>query len=329
MVDELTTLREAFGPDEAPPAAARQQARTALLNRIHAGEATVRPGQRRPRRQRAILVGLVATAAAVAAVIGATAMGNRGTVETQPTTDHPSASLPLAYRASAVTFLENAALAADKKAWTTPRPDQYMYKESRVLRNSKELEDRAPNGPLVPGKTRVVVEQDWKRIDGQAWKRMNDGKLVVDLHDGLGYSQIPYDDLVKLTTPEAVLAWDKAPKDVGSRLDTLLGQYVLPPAVQAATFRAIAQSEGVRMNPDALNIDGRPAVGLSLTIEGYLSRELLFDAQTYTLIGERSVAVADHTRASLNGTSHIHKGDVFNQTVYTASIIVDHVGDTK
>jgi len=322
-MDELTALREVFGPDEAPPAAAQDRARAVLLSRIHAGQ-TLAERHRRSRRW-PILVGLAASAAAV---VGVVAVQNLGTVHEQGT-DRPAASLPRAYRASAVTFLENAALVADKKPWTTPRPDQYMYKESRVLRNSPELEDQAPNGPLVPGKTRVVVEQDWKRIDAQVWRRVNNGKLVVELQGSNGWSQIPFDDLVKLTTPEAVLAWDKAPKNVGSTLDTLLGQYVLPPAVQAAVFRAIAQGEGVRMNPDTVNIDGRPAVGLSLTIEKYLSKELLFDKQTYALIGERLVAIVDHTSVSDDGTSHIRKGDVFRQAVYTASIIVDNVGDTK
>jgi hypothetical protein len=83
------------------------------------------------------------------------------------------------------------------------------------------------------------------------------------------------------------------------------------------------------LNPDTVNIDGRPAVGIGLTTEGYLSQELLFDKETYALIGERLVAIADYTNVSTDGTSHTHKGDVFRQAVYTVSIIVDNVGDTK
>jgi len=240
------------------------------------------------------------------------------------------AALPFANPANAAELLENAAQVAAKKPWATPRRHQFMYKESRELHNSKELEDTAPNGPLVPGKTRIVVKQDWMRIDGQVWGRMSNGKLVVE-HQGASttWAHIPYDDLAKLTAPEVVLAWEKAPKKVGANLDAVLSQYVLPPTVEAAFYRAIARSEGARLNPDTLNIDGRPAAGLTLTTEGYRSHELLFDKETYTLIGERLVAIADHTTVALDGTTYVHKGDVFRQAVYTASIIVNNAGDTK
>jgi len=325
-MEELSMLREVFGPDEVPTVAARDQARTALLNRIRAGEATVRPERRRRGRRWSIRMGLAAAVAA-AAVAGVVVVENLGTVDEQ---GNNRTAFPLAQRAAAAEFLENAAVAATRKAWTTPRPEQFMYKESRELRNSKELEERAPNGPLVPGSTRVVVQQIWKRIDGQVLGRMSDGQLVVDHKGGpMNWAQIPFGDLAKLTTPEAVLAWDKAPKNVGAELDAVLGQYVLPPAVEAAFFRALAQREGTRLNPDMVNIDGRSAVGLSLTIEGYISNELLFDKETYTLIGERSMVIADHTGEGLDGTTHFHKGDVLRQAVYTASIIVNNVGDTK
>ena len=116
-------------------------------------------------------------------------------------------------------------------------------------------------------------------------RRMVDGKLVVD-HQGRGsaWAYIPYRDLARLTTPEAVLAWEKAPKGVGANLDAVLSQYVPPPAVEAAFFRAIARGEGVALNPDTVNLDG---------------------------------------------DLRIREGDLFRLAIYTASVIVDRVGDTR
>jgi len=107
----------------------------------------------------------------------------------------------------------------------------------------------------------------------------------------------------------------------GIMLDGFIGQYVLPPNVQAAIFRYLARQPGMVVNSDAVNIDGRPAIGLARVLEGYLTEELLFDKHTYAFIGERMVAVKDHDTA--------HKGDVFVQNIYTKMIIVDHAGDTR
>lgn len=314
----MTMLQEAFRPDEVAAPGAQGRARAALLERIH-------PGPRVRGLRWPIRVGLAA-AIATAAVVSVVVIENVGTVGEQGSVDAP----PFGQAAAAAEFLENAAVAASRKSWTAPRPDQFMYKESHVLRNDKELETREPNGPLVPGRTRVVVEQDWKRIDAQVWGRMDGGKLVVERQgERVSWGQVPYADLAKLTTPDKVLAWDKAPKNFGVTLDALPGQYVLPPEVEAAFFRALAQREGMRMNPEAVNIDGRPAVGLGITLEGYLSQELLFDKETYALIGERLVAIADHTNVGNDGTSYSRKGDLFRQVVYTNSLIVGKVGDTK
>src|SRR5205085_1503878 len=187
-----------------------------------------------------------------------------------------------------------------------------------------------PNGPLRPGHTRTLVTQFWKRIDAQEMAHTTeDGKLVVDKAGGsVTWGQLPYNELLALTTPEKVLAWDKADKNFGVELDSLLGQYVVPPAVEAAFFQALARGEGVRLDPDAVNLDGRPALGLGRVEEGYISQELLFDQETYALIGERQVAIADHTNVGDDGTSVTHRGDLFRQVVYTKAIIVDKPGDT-
>ncbi len=327
MTDEIELLRTAFGPDEVPSVTARERARTALRERAAPQPVRARTAVRRRWALRVGLAGAV-TAAAVVAVV---TVENANTVTRHDGRSRPViAALPFARPASATELLENAAWAAARKPWTTPRPDQFMYKESRTLRNTEALQRRAPNGPLVPGRTRLVTEQSWNRIDGQVMARMDGGRLVVERQSRqLSWVFEPYEDLAGLTTVDKVLAWSRAPKGVGVDLDALLGQYVLPPAVEAAVFRALARGDDTRLIPDAVNIDGRPAVALRLAVEGYLSKELLFDRQTYALIGERLVATADHRNVGDDGTSTTRKGDLFRQVTYTASRIVDEPGDTR
>jgi hypothetical protein len=105
--------------------------------------------------------------------------------------------------------------------------------------------------------------------------------------------------------------------------DALAGQYVLPPEVKAAIFRHLAQQPGMKVNPDAVNLDGHPAIGLGRLVEGYLSQELLFDKQTYTLIGERLIAVKDE-----RGTGDGRKGQLYRQVIYRKMAIVDRLGET-
>jgi hypothetical protein len=140
---------------------------------------------------------------------------------------------------------------------------------------------------------------------------------------------VPWSQVVELTTPEKVAYYLEHPQGGTMAMpEALAGQYVLPPNVRAAIYRYLAQEPGMKVNPDAVNLDGRAAIGLGRIVEGYLSEELLFDKKTYALIGERLVAVADHTNKALDGTTYTHRGDLFRQVIYQNMIIVDKPGDT-
>lgn len=325
-MDELTVLREAFDPDEVPADAARARARTALLARTRP-QVVARP-------RWVLRVGIpaaVAAAVAVGGVVVVSTRGHHGTVAAVGATAS-AGTLPFAHPATAVEYLENAAWTAHGQKWTTPRPDQFMYRETKVLLNDKALLASAPNGPLVPGRSSYVDERHWNRIDAKVMATMEDGKLVVQHQgeEGMSWGQVAYDEISGLDTPAKVVAWQNGPHPrEDATLLALLSQYVLPPDVQAAMYRTLAQQPGVRLDPDTVNLDGRPAIGLGTTIEGYLSQELLFDKATYALIGERQVAYADHKNVGDDGTSYTHKGDVFRMATYVESRIVDNAGDTK
>lgn len=324
MMDEISILRETFGPDPEPSPAAEQRARNALRGRMA-------PRTRFSWRLRVpIVVGFATAVAVVAAVaIGNAGGGPRTTPPvSQQQLDRTQAAgtVPYMRPVNAVQVLQNAAWTAEQEKWTDPAPTQFMYVETHKMANPPAYVEKAPNGPLLPGKARYIKTQWWNRIDGQVQASMRNGKLDVQRQgEGGGrFAFIPWPQVVKLTTPEAIAAFLKHPE--GSAVaapDALAGLYVLPPEVKAAIFRYLAQQPGMRVNPDAVNLDGRPAIGLGRVQEGYLSQELLFDKQTYTLIGERLIAVDDEP-----GAGGGRKGDLYRQVIYRKTAIVDRPGET-
>lgn len=320
-MDELTMLREAFGPDEAPSLTTETRARTALTAQMHD----------KSHRTRTIVVGLAA-AAAVVAVTATVAVRNIGHEHGPGHEPAPVANvLPFLHPANVAQYFENAAWTAERRRWVDPQPDQFMYTETVELRNQRAYENQHPNDALVPGKTENRTIQQWNRVDGQVQAEMRNGRLeVVERGGNVTWDRLKWAEISALTTPEKVASWVAHPDPAFSvELTAMIGQYVLPPKVQAAIFRYLAQQPDMRLNPDAVNIDGRPAIGLGRVVEGYLSQELLFDQQTYALIGERVVAVADHVTHGDDADLVAHKGDVFRQVIYAKMIIVDRPGDTQ
>lgn len=99
----------------------------------------------------------------------------------------------------------------------------------------------------------------------------------------------------------------------------------LPPAQEAATYRAMAKIPGVGLNRRAVDVQGRPAVAVFFIIEGWLKSEILLDPVTYAYRGHRSIAVKDHTSpASPRWT--IKKGTIESQSARLAAGFVDRPG---
>jgi hypothetical protein len=332
-MDEISMLRETFEPDATPSAAAQQRARQALLDRIDP------PARPRFRLRMPITVGVVSAAAVVAALVVANLNGARPAVtparpQAQPQTHGTTAKLSIPYLkpVSAAQYLENAAFVVEQEQWVDPAPTQFMYVETLEMRNPRSLEQKMPNGALVPGKAAYRKIQAWDRVDGQVQGRIVDGKLQVHKQgdNDEWWGRLAWSQITPLTTPEAVAHYVVDPGGpYGVDVDALSGQYVMPPKVRAAIYRYLAQQPGMKVNPDAVNLDGHPAIGLGRILEGYLSQELLFDKKTYTLIGERMVAVKDQVNRGDDGTSYTHKGDLFRQVIYRKLVIVDKPGQTS
>lgn len=329
-MNDLEILHDAWAEPDPPADAARAAARTALLDRAAAGPTPVARRFRLPRLGvRLAVVGALAAAVAAGVTVVQTAGGADEHGRPRPVVP----GLPAGPVANASEALERAAHAAETRAFTPPRPDQWIYIESRSRTGKR------PNGPLDDDPRETVVIRTWKRADGTKQAMVEDGRLVVSES---GPPTTPPSDYASLTAlpadPQALLRWTY--KQMGGLGETAEGRYstaygmlgailrdnVLPPKTEAAVFRAIKLIPGVTLVEGRVDAAGRPALGLGRVAEGWLHEELLLDPATYAYLGERSVARKDHTARGLDGTMSVRKGDLLNLTVRLKAGIVDEAG---
>jgi hypothetical protein len=315
-MDDLKTLHDAWGSPEAPSRAAYSEARAALLERA---------GRRRRFRMSGLGVRV--------AVVGAFALTIVTVVAVAENVGGTGGTVPVASAA----VLEEAAANAEKKPFTAPRDDQWIYIEDRFTTSD--------------GTTQV--SRGWRRADGTAfaWMRGGSGLRVETLEPrGRGRPGRPapglldsYKTLAALPTdPQALLRWayERAENitgagtnehgDVYLMFNHMLRENVLPPELEAAIFRAMKQIPGVTVL-DTVDVAGRPAIALGLGTSDWLHEELLLDKETYAYRGERSTVVRDAIIDPLkagNGTGEVKKGSkVVAERVVTA--IVDEPGQRR
>lgn len=328
-MNDMDILREAWADCEPPADTARTTARAAVLARAEGREPARRRGIRLPRfGVRLVAVGAMAMAAAVTVTVVQTGGGTDE--HGRPHSVIPG--IPAGPVANASQALERAALAAESRPFTPPRPDQWIYIESTLRKGAR------PNGPVSRDPHKTLVERSWKRADGKKSATVEDGKLVVS-------EMMPttpptdYASLIALPTdPSALL--QRIYEDMGglgetpegrystaySMLSAVLRESVLPPKNEAAVFRAIKQIPGVTLVKGRVDAAGRQALGLGRVTEGWLHEELLLDPATYAYLGERSVAIKDHTSRGVDTAVPVQKGDLLNITVRVKAGIVDKAG---
>jgi hypothetical protein len=287
MTNDLNTLRDAWGEPEPPSRAAFSAARAALLERAGAGGGAPAPEHlRRPVRWRragwlATGLGLTASAAAAAVVVGSGTMAPVGTV----------GSSPPAARLSGQQIL----LAAATTAATRPEGSGTYWHIKTVARFTN----------LTGGKNGAVQEA-WTRRDGQQWQSLRPG-TVVKVNErtrfwvaGVGLS---FGQLQKLPAdPAALKAWvisaakanRSEPALTASQADLfaiddglvdLLYAVPAPPAVRAAAFRALALFPGVK---SLGAVDG--GQGLLMVFRGGQQDRLIIDPATSMVRSESAGA---------------------------------------
>ncbi|WP_433467789.1 CU044_5270 family protein [Spirillospora sp. CA-128828] len=328
-MNDLDILRDAWAEPEAPADTSRAAARTALLERASGGGSVRKKAVRLPRfGVRLAVVGALAAAVAVGVTVVQTGGGTDEHGRPRPVVP----GVPAGPVANASQALERAARAAETRPFTPPRPDQWIYVEKRMRTGPH------PNGSLSTDPRDTVVTREWKRADGTQVAGLEKGKLVFS---GTMPTTPPsdYASLAALPTdPTALLR--RIYKDMGGLGGTAEGRYstayamlgailrdnVLPPKTEAAVFRAIEQIPGVTLVKGRVDAAGRPALGLGRVAEGWLHEELLLDPATYAYLGERSVALKDHTSRGLDGSVSVKKGELQNLTVRLRAGIVDKAG---
>ncbi|TDB82249.1 CU044_5270 family protein [Micromonospora sp. KC721] len=335
-MDDLQILRALGGPDPVPELDSEARARNALLALAQAAPAMPARTARRTRWAR------LGWRIAVPAVAAAVAVGGLVVVETSgPVTRDGQVGpvlpvLPAAKPANAAEALGYAADAAAKRRFTTPRSDQWLYLETRTTSG------KGPGGFVESGPYESHTGRVWRSIDGKQVAIYKDGKLVTHPSAMMSFG-FDYATLANLPPdPDAVLAWVR--DQVGgigggtrdgedgiafATINAIVRDNLLPPAVESALFRALGKLSGVTLVPDAVNLDGRPAIAVARVQDGWLRDEMLLDPETYRLIGERAVAIADHTTNALDGSSRIKKGTIQRLLVRNAAVIVDAPGQTS
>jgi hypothetical protein len=313
-MDDLRILRDAWGAPEAPSPSARAQARAAMM----AGR---RRAVRSGRSWRVRIVAAAGTAAALATGMFVLAnLGGEGGRERSVVPGLPNVP------AATAAVLERAAEEAERKPFTPPRDDQWIYIRERIAEGGpggREMWRRADGGgtAFTDERGKLVVEETGRRDPKRARATIDSYRAVAALPP----------------EPEALLRWAYRQArhttgagltedgDVYAILKGLLGGNVLPPELEAAIFRALKRVPGVTV--ETVDVLGSSVLSLGLT-EDWLRQELLLDPETYAYWGQRSTIVRDariDPEKAGNATGEVKKGSRVI-SVREATAIVDEPG---
>ena len=100
--------------------------------------------------------------------------------------------------------------------------------------------------------------------------------------------------------------WGPAPVRVFQIIEEMLTTYVMPPALTAELYRTLGLIPGVTIDRHAVDVAGRPAIGLSIAIPpafGGGLDEILVDPSTHQLAGDQLL-----TTPRVGSASHVLSG---------------------
>jgi hypothetical protein len=299
-MNDLEILHDTFDPPAAPAPAARAEARAALLERA----------RRRPRRRRALVAAVVTAGAALAVVATNLDEGGPGGVP----------GVPIA----SAEVLERAAAAAERKPFTPPRNDQWIYFEDRWQDKDGNVETQRMWKRADAGSMAWIDESGKLHVEDTPWPKGRPRPLLERGYQGL--TTLP-------TDPDALLDWayEEAKNVTGAGLTEhgdvyaiftgILRSNVVPPKLEAAIFRALKQVPGVELS--TVEVLGRAAYSLGQT-EDWLREELLLDRETYSYLGETGT-ITKNTRINPlkagNETGEVRKGNKVASTRITTAIV--------
>ncbi|TDE32421.1 CU044_5270 family protein [Actinomadura sp. 6K520] len=232
-------------------------------------------------------------------------------------------SISLGSAAKAAHVLDRAAKAAETRSLDAPGPRQWVYTKMKLTSSAK------PAGLVSGGPYKTEAWELWRRGDGKQFAAYKNGKPqtgheTVSSSVAAKYEPLPSD-------PKALLR-----KVGGSKghsfmayqtLVTLLRDTVHSAETEAAIFRAIKLIPGVTPVEGRVDAAGRPAIGLGLTVDGWLHEEVLLDPQTYAYLGERAITIKSRTFESAGEPAFTVKAGTLQRLMVRDAIeVVDKPG---
>ncbi|MFH8668498.1 CU044_5270 family protein [Streptomyces anulatus] len=311
----------------------------------HAGDRAPRPARRPGRRP--VLVGaaaaLVLAAAGVAGLAGGSGGpgGSGGSESSGRAVAPPAGAVPApvvqvvrgstAGLAGAVADISGAAARAELPE---PGPGQFLYVRSEV---SWLVSWEGADGKNRSYVDKIHPREVWMSPDGDKGWLMEPYKGAIDrdgitLDDPEGGDRTlnspSYDYLRTLPTDPGPLLkkiYDETggmgngpDQQAFSTIGDLLREQVVPPKLAAGLYRAAARIPGVVLVDDSVDAAGRHGVAIARTDEADGARtEWIFDRETYTYLGERTVQTRD--------AEGIEAGTVRGRTAVTDRAVVDAV----
>ncbi|WDG30657.1 CU044_5270 family protein [Streptomyces sp. CA-278952] len=345
LMTEIRNRTPDPAPDPAPapvPGTAPDTSTGAPPAGLHEGAHASRP-VRRPGR-RPVLVGVAAALALAAAGVAGLAGspgGSSGSESPGRAVAPPAGAVPApvvqvvrgstAGLAGAVADISGAAARAELPE---PGPGQFLYVRSEV---SWLVSWEGADGKNKSYVDKIHPREVWMSPDGRKGWLIEPYKEAVDrggitLDDPEGGERTlnspSYDYLRTLPTdPEILLKkiYDETrgmgngpDQQAFSTIGDLLREQVAPPKLAAGLYRAAARIPGVVLVDDSVDAAGRHGIAIARTDEGDGSRtEWIFDRETYTYLGERTVQTRD--------AEGIKAGTVKGHTAVTDRAVVDAV----
>jgi hypothetical protein len=312
-------LMEKFRADVPPPA-------PAALARARAGMFAPEKAARNSR-----WAWRLAPAAGLAAAVAVTVVAVHAEDKSAPppTAAGPASAAPAALDAAQVFRL--AADEARSEPVLKARPDQFVYVRSQV---SWATVDLGTNGTATYIPPAAKNRQIWLSVDGRRTGLLRERFLQPGKHPGTPLNNLPIDEKQPAyqsdlpTGTEAMRDYlyahgtgDRVQPDVRAftEVGDLLRERYIPPASLAAVFEAAATIPGTTVLRDQIDAAGRHGTAVSLTYRG-IRHDLIFDATTHRLLGERDVAV---------GAKPYPPNAVIGYTAQLRVAIVDRPGQTS